>query len=64
MLDQQIMTFLKGLTGPEVLPPTQAQANPPIASIVPKTSGNVGSDAFFCPLLGFIITGNELDMLT
>uniref|UniRef100_M1DE13 Uncharacterized protein n=1 Tax=Solanum tuberosum TaxID=4113 RepID=M1DE13_SOLTU len=38
---------------------------PPIDPITtPKTGGNVGTDAFFRPLLGSVMTGNEQDMLT
>ena len=47
-----------------MLPPTQAQVNPVVASIVPKKSGNVVSDNFFRSLLDLFITSNELDKLT
>ena len=47
-----------------MLPPTQAQFNPLVASTVPKKSGNVVSDNFFRSLLDFVITSNELDKLT
>ena len=40
VLAQQIMMFLKGLAGLGVLPPTEAEDNPPIAGTVPKTGGN------------------------
>uniref|UniRef100_M1DYR2 'chromo' domain containing protein n=1 Tax=Solanum tuberosum TaxID=4113 RepID=M1DYR2_SOLTU len=61
------MSFLKGLVSPGVLPAvqaTQAPVNPPIASTAPKTGGMGGNDAFFRPLLGSIMTGNEHEMLT
>uniref|UniRef100_M0ZWW8 'chromo' domain containing protein n=1 Tax=Solanum tuberosum TaxID=4113 RepID=M0ZWW8_SOLTU len=64
---EEIMSFLKGLAGPGVLPSvqtTQAPANPPNASTAPKTGGTGGNDAFFHPLLGSIMTGNEHEMLT
>ncbi|WMV30007.1 hypothetical protein MTR67_023392 [Solanum verrucosum] len=57
----------KGLAGPGVLPSaqvSQAPANPYVASTAPKTGGMRGNDAFFCPLLGSVMTGNEHDTLT
>lgn len=35
-LAQQIMSFLKGLDGPGMIPPTQVPTNPPVGKIVPK----------------------------
>ena len=43
---------------------TQAPAYPHVSSTTPKTGGNVGTDAFFYPLLGSVMTSNEHDMLT
>ena len=43
---------------------TQAPAYPHVSSTTPKTGGNVGTDAFFHPLLGSVMTSNEHDMLT
>ncbi|KAH0743175.1 hypothetical protein KY290_031168 [Solanum tuberosum] len=65
VLAQQIMLFLKGLVGPGVPPSvqvTQAPTNHSIAIIVPKVGGTVGNDAFFHPLLGPLMTGNEHEM--
>uniref|UniRef100_M1DA66 'chromo' domain containing protein n=1 Tax=Solanum tuberosum TaxID=4113 RepID=M1DA66_SOLTU len=42
----------------------QAPANPHIAITIPKVGGNIGNDAFFRPLLGSVMTGNEHEMLT
>uniref|UniRef100_M1DLN4 Polyprotein n=1 Tax=Solanum tuberosum TaxID=4113 RepID=M1DLN4_SOLTU len=57
----------EGLVGPGVLlsvQATQAPANPPVASTVPKTGRTVGNDAFFRPLLGSVMTSsNEHEML-
>jgi len=67
VLPQQIISFLKGLVGPGVLPyvqATQAPTNPPIVITVPKVGGNVGNDVFFCSLLGSVMTGNKHEMLT
>lgn len=67
VLAQQIISFLKGLVDPGVLPTiqaTQAPANSLIAITVPKVGENVGTDAFFYYLLGPVMTGNEHDMLT
>uniref|UniRef100_M1DAL0 Uncharacterized protein n=1 Tax=Solanum tuberosum TaxID=4113 RepID=M1DAL0_SOLTU len=67
VLAQQIMSFLKGLVGPGVLPSvqaTQALTNPHVASTTPKVVGTGGNDAFFRPLLGSVMTGNEREMLT
>uniref|UniRef100_M1DYL7 'chromo' domain containing protein n=1 Tax=Solanum tuberosum TaxID=4113 RepID=M1DYL7_SOLTU len=67
VLTQQIITFLKRLVGPGVLPSVQATpapANPLIANTVLKVGGAGGNDFFFCPLLGHVMTGNEHEMLT
>lgn len=67
VLAQQIMSFLKELTGPGVLSSfkaTQAPLDSPIIVTTPKAGGNIDSDAFFHPLLGFVMTGNEHDTLT
>ena len=42
---------------------TQALANPPVASIAPKTGGTIGNNVFLPPLLGKVMVGNEHDML-
>uniref|UniRef100_M1C9H4 Uncharacterized protein n=1 Tax=Solanum tuberosum TaxID=4113 RepID=M1C9H4_SOLTU len=62
VLARQIMSFLKGLVGPGVLPSvqaTQAPANPHVASTAPKTGGMGGNDAFFHPLLDSVMTDQE-----
>uniref|UniRef100_M1CNY4 'chromo' domain containing protein n=1 Tax=Solanum tuberosum TaxID=4113 RepID=M1CNY4_SOLTU len=67
VLAQQIMSFLKGLVGPGVLPsaqPTQAPTNSHVTSTSPKVGETGGNDAFFRPLLGSVMTGNEHEMLT
>lgn len=67
MLAQQIMSFLKGLTGLGVLPSvqaTQALTNSHLAITAPKVGGIGGNDVFFRPLLGSVMTGNEHEMLT
>ena len=38
VLAQYIMSFLKGLAGPRMIPPTQVHVNLPIASIMLKTA--------------------------
>ncbi|WMV25314.1 hypothetical protein MTR67_018699 [Solanum verrucosum] len=51
-------TAPKGLVGPGVLSSaksTQAPTNPHVASTAPKVGGTGGNDAFFCPLLGFVM---------
>jgi len=61
------MTFLKRLVGPRVLPAaqvTQTLVNPSIVVTVPNVGRAVGTDAFFRPLLGPMMTGNEHEMLT
>ena len=47
MLGQQILSFLKGLAGPGMLPPTQALTNPLVARNVPQIGELGGNDAFF-----------------
>lgn len=64
VLCQYIMSFLKGLTVPGMIPPTQAPLNPPVAKNMPKLVGEGGIDAFFHPLLGSVMTANEHDILT
>ena len=64
VLAQQIMSFLKELAGQGMIPPTQIPANPLVSSTVPKLVGEVGNNAFFHPLLDFVMTVNEHDMLT
>lgn len=61
------MSFLKGLVGPGVFPSvqeTQAPTNPHVAITTSKLGGTRGNDAFFRPLLGFVMTANEHEMLT
>ena len=67
MLEQKIMSFLKGLVGPLMLPAfqaTQASSNPLTDRIDPMVSATGFNDDFFHPLLGSIMTCNEHDMLT
>ena len=66
MLDQQIVSFLKGLVDPGVLHSVQATQAPTnrISIIVPQVGENVGNDVFFRPLLSCVMIGNEHDMLT
>ncbi|XP_049372615.1 uncharacterized protein LOC125837564 [Solanum verrucosum] len=67
VLAQQIMSFLKGLIGPGILPTiqaTQTPANPPIAITAPKVDGTAGNGIFFHHLLGTVMTGNQHEMLT
>uniref|UniRef100_M1E0G4 Uncharacterized protein n=1 Tax=Solanum tuberosum TaxID=4113 RepID=M1E0G4_SOLTU len=55
---EEIMSFLKGLVGPGVLPSvqgTQSPANPPVATTVPKTGGTVLSTDP-CDLLLVLLT--------
>lgn len=66
MLADQIMSFLKRLIVPGVLPSVkeaQAPANPPIVVTTSKPIGNVGNNDFFHPLLGYVMIVNEKDML-
>uniref|UniRef100_M1DPB4 'chromo' domain containing protein n=1 Tax=Solanum tuberosum TaxID=4113 RepID=M1DPB4_SOLTU len=63
VLARHIMSFLKELVGPALLPSvqaTQAPVNPPVASTVPKMGGTGGNDAFFRPLLGSVMTGGNI----
>ena len=43
---------------------TQGHANPPASSTVTKVGGTRGNNAFFRPLLGYVMTSNEHEMLT
>lgn len=63
MLAQLIMSFLMGLDGLGMIP-TQSPTKPPVARTAPKMGEVKGNDAFFCPLLGSVMIGNEHDMLT
>uniref|UniRef100_M1DXP5 Uncharacterized protein n=1 Tax=Solanum tuberosum TaxID=4113 RepID=M1DXP5_SOLTU len=57
----------EGLVGPRVIPATEQTQNPANPSIVitaPKVGGTIGTDAFFHPLLGPMMIGNEHEMLT
>lgn len=58
------MSFLKGLADLGMLLSAQEPANPSIAGAAPKLSKTGGNDAFFCPLLGPVMKGNEHTMLT
>uniref|UniRef100_M1DZK8 'chromo' domain containing protein n=1 Tax=Solanum tuberosum TaxID=4113 RepID=M1DZK8_SOLTU len=67
MLAQYIMSFLKGLVGLGVLPAVQAAQTPSnqhVTATVPRVDGAIGTDAFFHPLLGPVMIGNEYEMLT
>ena len=66
MLIQQIILYLKGLIGLGVLHSVQEiqdPSNSPIAITFPKFGGNASNDAFFRPLLDFVLTCNEHEML-
>uniref|UniRef100_M1DH08 Uncharacterized protein n=1 Tax=Solanum tuberosum TaxID=4113 RepID=M1DH08_SOLTU len=66
VLAQHIMSFLKGLAEPGMLPSvqaTQAPTNHHVASTAPKIGGTGGNDTFFHPLLGSVMTDNEHEML-
>ncbi|KAH0644574.1 hypothetical protein KY284_032458 [Solanum tuberosum] len=67
VLAQQIMSFLKGLVGPGVLPSVQAiqaPTNPLVVSTAPKVDRTGGNNVFFHPLLGSVMTGKEHKILT
>uniref|UniRef100_M1DVD7 Uncharacterized protein n=1 Tax=Solanum tuberosum TaxID=4113 RepID=M1DVD7_SOLTU len=62
LLAQKIMPFLEGLVGLGVLSfvqATQAPANPHVAITAPKVGGTGFNEAFFHPLLGLVMIGNE-----
>lgn len=63
MLDQHIMSFLKGLAGLEMFPPTQAPTNPSVSRTATKMGEVGGNNAFFRSLLGPVMSSNEHDML-
>ena len=46
-----------------MLPHAQAPANSPIVVTTSKEHGNMGNNDFFHPLLVYVMTGNENDML-
>ena len=52
------------LAGHIVLPLNEVHSNPHSTSTYPNKGGNLGTDAFYIPLLGYIMIGNEHDMLT
>ena len=58
------MSFLKRLVGPGMIPPTQVPAHPPVGNNMPKPIGEGGNNALFHPLLGFVLTSKEHDILT
>lgn len=65
VLEQQIMSFLKGSIGPRMLPVALLSlANPSTAVTSPKVSETTGNDDYFYPLLGSVKTDNDHDMLT
>ena len=67
VLAQQILSFLKGLVCPGLLPAIQATQAPDVPftnSSAPNVIGTGGNDVFFHPLMGSFMTGNEQDMLT
>uniref|UniRef100_M1DIM5 Uncharacterized protein n=1 Tax=Solanum tuberosum TaxID=4113 RepID=M1DIM5_SOLTU len=61
MLAQRIMYFLKGLVGLGVLPTVktaQPSINLLVTATIPMADGALGTDAFFHPLLGPVMTGH------
>ena len=48
VLITQIISFLKGLAGTGMLPPTQTHTNPLVARTVPMTSEVGGNNVVFC----------------
>lgn len=58
------MSYLKGLDSPRMIQPSQVLANSPLVNTVPKPVGEVGNVDFFHPLLEFVMTSNNLGMLT
>lgn len=64
LLDQQIISFLKGLAGPAKLTSSQAPVNTLVACTLPKSGETRCNDDCFHPLLGLVMTGNEHYMMT
>ena len=61
---QKIISLLRGLAGPGMLPYDQALANLPVSDTTPMSGKTGGNDAFSHPFMGLIMTGNEHAMLT
>lgn len=64
---QKILTFLSRLVGYGDIPmvqDAQTRSSAPVASTIPKMGGVLGSDSFFRPLLGPVMTDTQHDMQT